>query len=175
MELSEGGRRYLENYYLLEQTRNEIHAYLERLAERLAVVVEDHLNSRSDAVIRFHKWVQKGGGNVHFILAPKSDVPELSHIKSWTYNVGYNDAMRTQSLEQSTDGVVFGFTPKAKSRQQAEIRRTAEALGQPDPYRRFEVPLLENPLEDTASSIARVMIEYCEEFTRIVEAARNSA
>lgn len=169
MELSEHSRHYLENYYLLEQTRNETHAFLGDISERLYALIDNHLKLKGDGVVTVEKYMQKDGGNIWFTLRTRDDAPELARMKDWKYSIVYNDAMRTQDLSDPTKGMIYGFTAKTSSAQIAEVRHAATILALEDPYRKAtEIDLLDGPVDEVVDHLAKVFVGYYDDYVQIV-------
>jgi hypothetical protein len=68
MGLSESSKLYLQNYYLLDQARSEVHKYLEDILSRATNEFDEYLKNQTNDVLVFNKWVQKGGGMRSSIL-----------------------------------------------------------------------------------------------------------
>lgn len=170
MELTESCRHYLNNYYLLEQTRNETNTFLEEIAKRFSDLVEEHLKLKDNSIVEVGSWVQKGGGEVDFILTIREGVPNLEQLGDGKYSIVYRDAMRTTRLTDTTQCRIYGTTPKANSATIRELTRKARSLGLPDPYREVQVDLLGSPVDDVVDELARIFVGYFDDYLRIVQA-----
>lgn len=174
MELSESGRQYLTNYYLLEQTRTDAHQFLEDIAVRFSAAVKEHLKLKAgSSLVLDEVYVQNGGGYVGFMFSvPDVEGPQ-GQLTGWRYEIVYRDAMRTDSLDDTTTCRVLGWTKKANSRQINEAKRLATALGQADPYRETLVSLVSSPSDDVVDEIAELVVSYYDDYVRIAEAASD--
>lgn len=170
VDLSESGSHYLANYYLLEQTREEVHRFLEGIAKDFSALVEEHLKLKSDGLLEFSPYVQKGGGYVEFGIKMRPDVVAPPEMKDWKYSIIYRDAMRTQKLSSSTEARVFGWTPKALSRQKDQVERVAKALElERMPYDEVTVDLANSPVDEVVDAIARLVVGYYDDYVRITQ------
>jgi hypothetical protein len=170
VELNESCQHYLTNYYLLEQTRNETNLFLEEIAQRFADLVEEHLKLKGNDLIDVGSWVQKGGGEVDFTMTIREGVSNLEQLGDGKYTIVYRDAMRTTRLSDTTKCRIYGTTPKANSATIRELTRKARSLDLPDPYREVLVDLLGSPVDDVVDEIARVFVNYFDDYARIVQA-----
>jgi hypothetical protein len=168
MTLDESARLYLADYYLLEQARSGAHRYLEEIANRLAAAVRQELKTRTDLPVVFGEWLQKDGGHVSFYVN-KLNVPGLDPFGEWKYNVAYSDAMRTETLSESTKCRLYGFTAKSNAAQAKALERAAQQLGLPDPYLNEEFDLLAGPLEEVVETLALAFTERLDNHCRAVE------
>ena len=171
MNISESGRHYLANYYLLEQTREDAHRFLEEIARSFSALVDEHLKLKGDSPLSFSVYEQKGGGYVEFILRVRKDVEHPKEMDDWKYSIVYRDAMRTQKLSDSTQCRVFGWSPKGNSRQQAEVERMAKTLGLArDPYDEVQFDLVGSTPDEVVDGIAQEFVSLYDDYARIVQA-----
>jgi len=170
VELSESGRHYLANYYLLAQTRDEVHRYLEGIAKEFSELVEDHLRMKADDLLEFSADVRKGGGYVEFAIKMRPDAEQLAEMQDWRYSIIYRDAMRTHKLADSNQARIFGWTPKALSRQQDQVERVAKAIGlKRMPYAEVTVDLVGASVDEVVEEIARIFVGYYDDYLRVVQ------
>lgn len=170
MELSESGRHCMANYYLLEQTRNEAHRYLEGIAKEFSALVEEHLRMKADGLLEFSTDVRKGGGYVEFAIKMRPDAVQLAEMQAWRYSIVYRDAMRTHKLVDSTEARIFGWTPKALSRQQDQVERVAKTIGlKRMPYDEVMVDLVGASVDEVVEEIARIFVGYYDDYLRVVQ------
>lgn len=171
MNLSESGRHYLANYYLLEQTREDAHRFLEEIAKSFSILVDEHLKLKGDSPLGFRVYEQKGGGYVEFILNVRKDVAHSEELDEWKYSIVYRDAMRTQKLSDSTQCRVFGWSPKGNARQQSEVRRLAKTLGlERDPYDEVQFDLVGTTPDEVVDAIAQEFVSFYDDYARVVRA-----
>lgn len=174
MELNESCRKYLTNYYLLEETRREAQRYLEEVTGRLYALVDERLKSNSVVVIE--KYMQAGGGSIWFTLTVPQDAPQSDRTKDWKYAIVYNDAMRNQELTVPINGMIYGFTAQKNSAQIQQVKDRAAILRQENPYRKAtEVDLLEGSVDEVASRLADVFESYYDDYVRIVQSLSEEA
>lgn len=173
MEINESCRIYLNNYYVLEQTRNETNQFLEDIALRLAAAVEEEIKLKNTEEIRFHKYVQNGGGHVEFYYDNKDGMKDLEDIGRWKYTINYKDAMRKEDLSSSTKCVVYTYSPQAVGNQIKELQRMAQLLKLPDPYRTVEFDLLDTPPDELIIQLKNTFLEFHTNFLKIVEALKE--
>lgn len=169
MTLDESARLYLADYYLLDQARKGANKFLEDVAQSFAVAVQEQLKKNGDGPVVFGTWVQKGGGNVEFYVK-KHSFPELDHLGDWKYAVIYRDAMRTETLSDTTKCRIYGFTPKGNSAQANELIRMAKTLGLPNPYESNEFELLNGPFDSVVDNLTRVFVGYLDNYVTILQA-----
>lgn len=161
---------YFNNYYLLEQTRAELHIYLERLVTMLADEVEAYLDSQYNEVIRFRKYVQKNGGYAEFVFESKVPLPGIDEIEQWKFYIAYKDATKTEQISKPTNCIVYCNAPKSHAKQNYELSRIASKLGFHDIYRVLEFSLIGDSMEEIISPIKAQFIEFYDQFIQMVDA-----
>lgn len=170
MEINESSQIYLKNYYVLEQTRSETNQFLEEIALRLAMMIEEDIKSKNTDEIYFHKYVQKGGGFVEFYYDNKEGIRGLNNIGRWKYTINYRDAMRSEDLSASTKCKVYGYSPQSVGEQIRAVTRMAKIMKLPDPYRTLEFDLLDAPIDEVIVKLKNAFIEFHTDFLKITEA-----
>lgn len=170
MELSESSRHYLDNYFLLEQTRDDTNQFLIAILQRLAAEVARRFESKHDSVLAFEQWTLGGGGETGVLLKVREDLLPSGEMQGWKYYVNYRDAMKARDLTDPTHCVVWGSTPKANSAQTRSVSGMATPLGMADPYRVVDLPLLDAPVDDVVERLADLFDEYYDSYAGIAKA-----
>lgn len=170
MDINESSRIYLENYYVLEQTRNETNHFLENIAIRFSTLVEDEIRHENTDEISFRKYVQKDGGYVEFIFDNKKSIRHLESFDRWKYKIIYEDAMRKENLSSSTSCRVYGYSPQIYRQQISELKRMAKIMKLPDPYGSNEIDLLKAPVDEIVGELKNIFMDYHSNFLKIIEA-----
>jgi hypothetical protein len=170
MNINESNLIYLENYYILEQTRNEINHFLEDIAIRFSTLVDEDIKPYNTDEIIFNKYVQNGGGHVHFSFEKSKGIAYLENIEKWKYYIVYDDAMRKEDLSSSTKCRVCGYSPLSYRNQINELKRMAGNMRLHDPYESTEIDLLRGSSDETVGELRNIFMEYHSNFLKIVEA-----
>lgn len=169
MGLSESSKLYLENYYLLDQARSEVHKYLEGILTKAADEFEEYLKNQTNDILVFKKYVQKDGGNAVFFLDRKDPIPGLEALDQWKFSIEYRDATRSVRISSPSKCKVFCSAPKNVAKQRYELNRMTNQLGLPDLFRVEEIDILTNPEDEVVTAIKEKFIEFYDQFVQTVE------
>lgn len=169
MGLSESSKLYLQNYYLLDQARTEVHKYLEDILTRAANEFDEYLKNQTNDALSFSKWVQRDGGNAEFILKRKDPIPGLKSVDQWKFSIVYRDATRSARISSPTKCKVYCFAPQNVAKQNYELNRMTTKLGLPDLFRVEEIDLLANPEDEVVTAIKEQFIEFYDQFVQTVD------
>lgn len=85
MGLNESSMLYLQNYYLMDQARTEVHKYLEDILMRATNEFDEYLKNQTNDGLKFFKYVQKGGGKAEFYIDRKEPILGLENIDRWKF------------------------------------------------------------------------------------------
>lgn len=168
--ISENCKIYLENYYVLEQTRDDLHRYLEHQAIELANEFAVYLKTVDNQKIEFKRFVQREGGYLEFTFDRKYPLEGIPSIDRWKFSIVYRDAMRADNISSSVKCKIYCFSPKSYGKQNYEIKRMNTKLNLPDLYREKEVNLLSEDPRAVVAEMKHQMIELYEQFMQIVTA-----
>ncbi len=168
MELSQSSVLYLENYYLLDQARQESLDYLEKLLTRAVELSEEQMNALDTGLVRFGKYIQKDGGYAEFHFIRSEPLPELPTIERWKFAIVYRDVIRTDNLKSPTNCRMYCFTPQSYSAQIESIKKMASKLNVPDPYKDVEFSVIDLPFEEAVQQISTKFIEFKDNFLKII-------
>jgi len=171
MDVSKSGQKYLENYYILEQTRKEVHTYLEALASAFAERVEQRAFENNHPLFSITKTVQKGGGYVELNIAVRKGmkIKELDSLGEYKFYVFYKDAIRNDSFVSSTQYQINGFTPKANTKLSNEMKRVAGLLQFPNPFIEKTGEILEFDFDEMVNRITTTFNERLDRAILILE------
>ncbi len=169
MGISESSKLYLKNYYILEQARSETRDFLAEIAKELADRFDEYLTPRERSNYNVTKWIQNEGGRVQFSIAEKPGNGKFSHLGKLNFAIFYEDAIRVSNLKSPLECRIYGFSPVDCKRFETEVRRMAESMGLPDPYRVLQTNVLEKELDETVSLLLGQFIGRYEDIVRILD------
>lgn len=169
MEITENGRLYIKNYYVLDQTRNEVHQYLENLANNFSNLVNENIKLQNNDPFIFKKYIKKGGGRVEIYLDVKKIPDEISYIgDKIKFNLIYSDVITSNNISSPTKCKIYGYSPKNNSKLISEVRRISTLNNIKNPYDELEMELVEKQFDDTTKMLAKEFISRHDAFIKIM-------
>jgi hypothetical protein len=175
MTISEYARLYLENYYVLDETRNELRGFLEDIAKQSLSAIDAYIKDKKHPLIEFKSYLQKDGGHIEVYYHGAKPLDHLEHLDAWRFSIYYYDAMRTTELTEPTRCRIHGVTPQNRSKQISELRRVAKILDLPDPYTVTEIDLVDRPTDDVIRKIVSEYTSRYDVFIRLIEYLLNES
>lgn len=169
MALSESALMYLKNYFVLDETRNEVKTFLEEIAKRSVYSIEEYIKEKNHPLIEFKIYLQKDGSHIQVFYYGSKPLERLEHLDAWKFSIYYYDVMKTTDLSSSTKVKIHGVAPQNKSKQITELKRMSKHLGLPDPYSVTEIDLLDCPLDDVIIKIVNEFTDRYNNFITIIE------
>jgi len=170
MEISENSRLYLANYYVLDQTRNETHKFLENIAVNFANLVNEHIKMQDRKPFIFKKHVQKDGGRVEIFLNVLSVPEKLAYLgDEIKFSLVYVDAIRSNEMTSPTKCIILGYSSKNNSKLVSEVGRISKLRNIKNPYEKIEIELIDNPVDDVINKIAKEFVTRHDNFIDILE------
>lgn len=166
-KISEAGKLYLEDYYILNEAKKEAGNYLDDVLKQVHNIVSDEIKSLDKPYLKWEIWVnQSTRGYMQIYLVPQSE-KEIS--KKSKISILYKDVRYTTELSNTSSVRISVWTSSEAKYFIKEVKKLSMNLMNKDIYKTKILPLDLNDSVQSAETISEYILDVYNSINLIIE------
>lgn len=171
MKLSEGGKLYLNEYYILDEALNDVNDFLNEILDRVYKTLEMKIKSSESEAFTWNIYQNKSRrGYLELGIQSNKEIEEFGKAK---IQIIYKDIRYAEDLSSTSGVKIQTWSPASMNNFISEVKSVSVDLFKKDIYENGFVYLNFDDSDKSAETIVEYILGKYEQVNKVIEVIEN--
>lgn len=171
MKLSEGGKLYLNEYYILDEALNDVNDFLNEILDRVNRTLELKIGNDASGIFSWNIYQNKSRrGYLELGIHSNTENEEFGNAK---IQIIYKDIRYAEDLSSTSTVKIQTWSPASLNNFIGEVKKVSGDLFGSDIYENVSIYLNFDDSDKSAEAIAEYILKKYEQVNKVIEVIEN--